>query len=201
MKQYQTARQMLWCMVGALAALTVALVIGSCSFKQSKPIPTPTPTVETPVKINLKMPTFKCVGCTFNERYTKAFQLMAHANSDDFESYFLKKRITLSHVDGMHPEAVIKIFRMQLSQGHEIPVIFYWAPWSSGIGAWDVNVLKQNTKFTYAPAPLAAHLLHEVAHFYKWTHVGNKKYEFNNFNSFPYAIGDEFKAYLLEKGL
>lgn len=181
--------------------LALLILAGCKSAQQSTPIPLPPSVVENPVIVELKMPTFKCVGCVFPERYVKAFALLNYANTDEFESYFLKKRIRLSHAGGQSPAMAIKTFRTLLSQGDEIWVSFYWHPWSTGIGAWDVDRLKENTKFTYAPKPLAAHLLHEITHKYGWRHQDNFKYKFDNENSFPYAAGDEFLAFLTEKGL
>jgi hypothetical protein len=150
-----------------------------------------------------KTPEFKCYqGCTFPAAYDKAFTyIKSFANTDEFESYFLKKRTKLSHVEGKTPQQVMKIFREQLSQGDVVEISFYWNPFSTGIGAWDVTRIKENRKYNYAPVPLAAHLLHEVSHKYKWQHQGNYKTQFDNLNSFPYAVGDEFLAFLREKGL
>lgn len=190
------------CTVGIILIWLASL--SSCSFNKTVSDPTPLPlppsTVETSLKGGLT-PKFKCLDCTFNSTYEKAINLLQYANTDEFESYFLKKRIKLSHVDGKSPTLVIKTFRAQLSLQDEISVSFYWQPFSAGIGAWDVDRIKQNTKFTFAPIPLAGHLLHEVSHKYGWIHIGNKKFQFDNLDSAPYAFGNEFVSFLTEKGL
>lgn len=196
-------RSMEW-IIGSFIAFLVAITVTSCRSYKSVSTPTPSPdTIQVPeiVLSTGKVPKFKCVGCTFTSAYEKAFTYLNLANTDQFESFFLARRSKLSHVDGKSPALVIKTFRAQLSLAEEIPVSFYWNPLSKGIGAWDVDIIKQNTKFTFAPKPLAGHLLHEVAHKYGWIHIGNKKYENDSLNSFPYAVGDEFVAFLTEKGL
>lgn len=149
-----------------------------------------------------KTPKYKCYNCTLGESYVKALgYIEKHANTDEFEKYFLKKRTRLSHVDGKSPEMAIKTFREQLALEDEILISFYWNPVSKGLGAWDKGFIKQNTKYKLKPYELSGHLLHETSHKYGWKHLGNYKDKNDNLNSFPYAVGDEFKNYLVEKGL
>lgn len=182
------------------------IVLGSCksplNTSKDAEIEKPIPAPEIILKAPGNVPTFTCLNCNFPERYFKAFSFIHRfANTDEFETYFLSHRKELSHVDGHSPEIVMKTFRKQLALSEKIEVSFYWQPLSSGIGAWDIDRIKENTKFNLSPISLAAHLLHETSHKYGWKHLGNFKTENNNQNSFPYAVGDEFEKYLTEKGL
>jgi len=137
---------------------------------------------------------------SFGPQYTQALEFVRdYGNSDDFYAFLSKKYPKFTHTDKTAFEA-IRLFRTQLAKCEAITIEFY-SPILKGtyVGNWDGVKISQNAKFILTPSRRAGHLLHETSHKYGWIHKGNKVAQYDNVNSFPYALGYAFEEFLESK--
>ena len=164
-----------------------------------KPLPVPTVIVPEVKPREWRTPIYSVAISAQLETYKKAIEhIKNHANTDAFYAYMKSKRKYFAHAK-CKVDDCIKQFREQLDQADIINVVYYTPFWKSAvIGGWDGSKINDNTKFLLTDTERAGHILHETAHKYGWIHIGNYTYKNDNINSFPYAVGDDFEAYLKE---
>jgi hypothetical protein len=178
--------------------LLLILLLASCSTQVHKPaIEQPVPNTPTfTVEVSGQATPMYAFNSIPSDTFKKAIILISkHGNSNKFYEFMKSKRKYFSHtilgVDG-----AIKSFRASLARNEIINVTFYTSRFSKAIGGWNGKVISENTKFKLTVNDLAGHLLHETSHKYGFEHLGNYKLKNDNVNSFPYAVGEDFEAYL-----
>lgn len=182
--------------------LILSLIMVGCSTVP-KPTPSevviesnkPIPEVIKPTK-SWKTPKYILPNGVDTSYKEAIILIQKYANTDEFANYVLSKRSKFSHTNLTAIQAVEK-FRNDMDKGDELQISFY-TPFikSSAIGAWDGVSIRQNTRIRMSVIDRASHLLHETSHKYGFSHLGNYPNRNDNLNSFPYAIGDEFKKFL-----
>jgi len=137
---------------------------------------------------------------TVSKEFLKSLDLIRdYANSKEFSNYMKSKRTYFSHTNMKSNEAIDK-FMSQLSSGDTIRISFYTPLFpSKALGGWDGYSIKENTKKYLSIIERAGHILHETTHKYGWAHQGNYVNQFDNVNSFPYAVGYDFIDFLTAK--
>jgi hypothetical protein len=143
-----------------------------------------------------KMPAF-ALHPSAKDEYKGALQLIAdYGNSDEFYKYVSKKRRYFSHTN-LSVAGALSLFRQQLNKGGVISIEFGDTFWRKDIlGVWNGYEIKDNINFKMTETERAGHLMHETSHRYGWKHKGNLINTFDNINSFPYAIGNDFQDFL-----
>jgi hypothetical protein len=146
-----------------------------------------------------KVPKYIVPGKTNPHYLTAIAYLELYGNSDEFFSFMARKRSYFSHYKGTTFQAYDK-FRKCLAQGQDIRLEFYRPVFSSNaIGGWTGAVIKQNTRYQLTDIERAGHLYHETAHVCGFEHKGNRPGQYDNRNSFPYAVGDDMEEFLKNK--
>lgn len=185
-------------MISIMFAILMAVMITACSTPKKSWVD-PTPTIDT--ETECKTPTFYRIdGKDFIDEYPETFELLKLANTNEFEKFVLSKnRVKFSHTNVPVGEA-IKLFRSQLTECRSIAVYFY-SEKNTFYGGWSAskNRMSQNAYYKMDSIKRAGHLLHEVSHVYNWKHQGNNVNKNNNKNSFPYAIGNDFREFLTKR--
>jgi hypothetical protein len=189
--------------------LFALLILSGCATPVQKPVEAPK-TVEKilapkpvekvtvlPMKV-WKTPKYHSEA-PLTPKYREAISLIEKwANTDEFINYVAKKRTYFSHTDKTISE-VLSIWRSQLDKGETIEITYYTTWWKGrAIGGWNGDKIYENIKWAEELTAIerAGHLLHETSHKYGWVHQGNYTNQFDNVNSFPYAIGYEFEDFL-----
>lgn len=155
--------------------------------------PVPTGVFKTPRYV---LPT----NYTAPKEYPQAIALIdKYGNSDEFFAYAKAKRTYYSHLT-TDIEAAVKKFRDCLSTTDDVHIQFYnpTIP-SKAIGAWNGYVMRQNTEHKLNVIERSGHLFHETSHKCGFRHNGNYADKFDNYNSFPYAMGYDFEDFLTGK--
>lgn len=150
----------------------------------------------------LRMPGF-VLPADAPPEYKDAVELvLKYGNSDEFYAYMLKKRRFFTHTD-LNVREVITEFRQQLEEGGDSRVEFHTPQkgtlLNDAYAVWDGRRIIENTKIRLSITERAGVLMHESSHKYGWMHKGNDRDKFNNINSFPYAVGIDFQAFLDNK--
>jgi hypothetical protein len=147
----------------------------------------------------LRMPGF-VLPADAPPEYKDAVELvLKYGNSDEFYAYMLKKRTYFTHTE-LNVREAISEFREQLADGGDSRVEFHTPHKGTTLfdsyAVWDGRRIIENTQIHMSVTRRAGILMHETSHKYGWSHKGNSPEKFNNLNSFPYAVGDDFKAFL-----
>lgn len=187
--------------------LLLLLLVG-CATQAPRQLPpeTQVPRVEIPVPPVVEAPRLRntpayTLPAQASEDFKQAVELIkAYANSDEFYEYVLSKRTYFSHVGTKTAKQCVQEFRDQLDQGDTVEIVLYRNIFSKAIGGlWADGKIHENTKYRMTPNERAGHLLHETSHKYGWVHQGNYVTDFDNENSFPYAMGYDFEDFLETK--
>jgi hypothetical protein len=147
----------------------------------------------------LRMPGFVLPADAPPEYRDAVDLVLKYGNSDEFYAYMLKKRTYFTHTE-LNVREAISEFREQLADGGDSRVVFHTPQkgtlLSDAYAVWDGSRIIENTKIKLSVTERAGVLMHETSHKYGWLHKGNDRDKFNNINSFPYAVGKDFQAFL-----